>query len=91
MNAKGWRCFLELCLSAEDEKVLDELFGLLFTAEERSSLETRCLIIKALLDQKRTQREISEDLNVSIAKITRGSNELKRISPKLKHYLQDLL
>jgi TrpR family trp operon transcriptional repressor len=63
----------------------------LFTAEERSSLETRCLIIKALLDQKRTQREISEDLNVSIAKITRGSNELKRISPKLREYLQDTL
>ncbi len=91
MNAKGWRCFLELCLSAKDEKTLDEIYDLFLTAEERSSLETRCLIIKALLDQKRTQREIAKDLNVSIAKITRGSNELKRISPKLKQYLIDVL
>lgn len=91
MQAKGWLCFLELCLSAKDEKTLDEIFALFLTAEERSSIETRCLLIKALLEQKRTQREIAQDLNVSIAKITRGSNELKRISPKLKQYLIDEL
>jgi TrpR family trp operon transcriptional repressor len=91
MNSKGWRCFLELCLSAEDEKILNELFDLLLTAEERSALETRCLLIKDLLEQKKTQREIAESLQVSIAKITRGSNALKQISPKLKQYLLDLL
>lgn len=87
MNHKGWRCFLELCLGAKDEETLSELFDLLLTPEEKSSLETRCLIVEALLDQKKTQRQISEDLQVSIAKITRGSNELKRISPKLRQYL----
>lgn len=87
MNQKGWRCFLELCLGAEDEKMLSELFDLLLTPEEKSSLETRCLIVKALLDQQKTQRQIASELQVSIAKITRGSNELKRISPKLKQYL----
>ena len=91
MNAKGWRSFLELCLSAEDEKTLNELFDLFLSAEERSALETRCLLIKDLLEQKKTQREIAEDLNISIAKITRGSNALKQISPKLKQFLQDLL
>jgi TrpR family trp operon transcriptional repressor len=54
-------------------------------------LEMRCLIIKALLDQKNPQREIAENLKVSIAKITRGSNELKRISPQLKAYLEMIL
>lgn len=91
MNQKGWRSFLELCLAAKDEKILSELFDLLLTPEEKSSLETRCLIIKALLEQKKTQRQMSEYLNVSIAKITRGSNELKRISPKLKQFLQETL
>jgi len=87
MKKKGWQCFLDLCLTAKDEKILSDLLELLLTPEEKSSLETRCLIIQALLDQKKTQREIAKDLTVSIAKITRGSNELKRISPKLKTYL----
>lgn len=91
MNQKGWHYFLKLCLATRDEKILSELFDLFLTHEEKSSLETRCLIVKALLDQKKPQRQISEDFNVSIAKITRGSNELKRISPKLIQYLHDNL
>lgn len=91
MSQKGWRSFLKLCHAATDEKMLSELFTLMFTAEERASLETRCLIVKELLEQRKAQRQISEDLQVSIAKITRGSNELKRISPKLKQFLQKQL
>ena len=91
MNQKGWRLFLSLCTSSKDEKLLSELFDLLLTPEEKSSLETRCLIIKSLLEDKLPQRQLSDNLSVSIAKITRGSNELKRISPKLKQYLIDYL
>ncbi len=91
MNEKGWQCFLKLCLSTQDEKMLSELLTLFLTPEEKNSIETRCLIVKALLDHKKTQRQISEDLNVSIAKITRGSNELKRIPLKLKQFLQEKL
>ncbi len=89
MNHNGWRCFLKLCLAAKSEAELSELFDLLLTPEEKSSMETRCLIVQSLLAQDKTQRQLAEDLNVSIAKITRGSNELKRISPKLKKYLVD--
>ena len=88
MNKKGWQCFLDLCLAIEDKKLLSEFFDLCLTHEEIESLETRCLIIRALMEQKAPQREISKDLNVSIAKITRGSNELKRISPHLRKYLE---
>ncbi|OGT47495.1 MAG: Trp operon repressor [Gammaproteobacteria bacterium RIFCSPHIGHO2_12_FULL_41_15] len=88
MDQEGWRYFLALCLAAQDEKTLSELLDLLLTPEEKVSLEMRCLVIKALLEQKKPQRQISEDLKVSIAKITRGSNELKRISPRLKEYLR---
>ena len=91
MNKSGWRCFLQLCQSAKDDKLLSELFDLLLTHEERASIETRCLIVKALLDQKKPQRQISDELNVSIAKITRGSNEMKRMSPKLTHFLHQVL
>lgn len=87
MNQHGWQYFLELCMAAEDKAVLSELFGLLLTSEERSDMETRCLIVKGLLEQEKTQRQMSDELHVSIAKITRGSNELKRISPRLKQYL----
>ncbi len=48
----------------------------------------RYLIIKELLQKKKPQRQIAKDLNVSIAKITRGSNELKRMHPKLLQFLK---
>jgi len=88
---RGWQYFLDLCHSTQDDTLLSELFDLLFTLEEKSSLETRCLIIKSLLEHKNPQRQISKELNVSIAKITRGSNELKRISNRLKTYLETIL
>ena len=88
IHEKGWRYFLNLCQQCPDEKTLTELFELLLTHEEKNSVEMRCLIIKDLLEEKKTQRQMSEDLHVSIAKITRGSNELKRLSPRLKTFLK---
>ncbi|HEV2614633.1 MAG TPA: trp operon repressor [Gammaproteobacteria bacterium] len=91
MSQHDWRRFLNLCLEIKDEKLLSEFFELFLTHEERDSIETRVLIVRALLEQKKPQRQISEDYNVSIAKITRGSNELKSISPKLKKFLNEKL
>lgn len=89
MNQAGWRSFTKLCLAAKNEKMLSSLFDLLLTQEERESIAMRCLIIMELIKQKKTQREMAEDLHVSIAKITRGSNELKRVSPKLIEFLNE--
>lgn len=89
MKHKELADFVNLCRSTQDEKLLLELLDLLFTPEEKDSLKTRCLIIKALLKADKPQRQISEELNVSIAKITRGSNELKRISSRLKTHLEN--
>jgi TrpR family trp operon transcriptional repressor len=91
MPKTGWDYFLTLCLNAKDKQTLSELFDLFLTLEEKESLDTRFLIVKELLEQKRPQREISEVLNVSIAKITRGSTELKRTSEELKAYLKKYL
>lgn len=89
MNQSGWNIFTQLCLSSKNEKMLSSVLHLFLTQEEKESIATRCLIIKELIKQEKTQRDISEDLNVSIAKITRGSNELKRMPPKLIAFLKE--
>lgn len=91
MHNNGWQGFIKLCLSAKDEHLLSELLEVFLTHEERASIETRYLIVQALLDNQKSQRDISRDLKVSISKITRGSNELKRVPPLLKQYLLDNL
>ncbi len=83
----GWNDFLKLCLDSGDAQRLAALFELFFTPEEKQNLALRCLIVKELLKQQRTQREMAKELNVSIAKITRGSNELKRLDNKMRDYL----
>jgi TrpR family trp operon transcriptional repressor len=61
------------------------------TPKEKADLKTRILIIKELLKKEKTQRQIAKYLNLSIAKITRGSNELKRTNDKIVKYLQTIL
>ena len=84
----GWRDLLDLCGEAGAQMQLRALFDLLFTLEEKSDLAKRCLIIRELIKEEKGQREIAEDLNVSISKITRGSNALKIIDKKLKGLLE---
>lgn len=85
----GWRGFLALCLKQQDEKALEQLFDLFLTPEEKENLATRYSIVQELLKHELPQREIAKQLNVSIAKITRGSNELKRMDKKLLQTLKD--
>ncbi len=79
-DEEGWRMFLDLCLKAKTESRLDQLFNLLLTIEEKEHLASRMQIIRALLDEKLSQREISDKLRVSISQITRGSNALKIVN-----------
>lgn len=83
--------FLDLLLPMQDKQRLLQLIDLFLTPEEKNDIEMRFLIIKELIAEKKTQRQIAKDLNVSIAKITRGSNELKRINPSLLLYLKENL
>lgn len=87
-NLKGWQDFLTLCAQTESEAVFEQLFELFLTPEERSALGTRYLIVQELLSGEKPQRQIAEELGVSIAKITRGSNELKRTDSALLDYLK---
>lgn len=88
MDKDGWRKFLDLMVEMEDPKELDELTRLLFTPEERDAISKRIRIIEELMKEKKTQREMAADYNLSIAKITRGSNALKDVSLKMKRFLK---
>lgn len=84
----GWWRFLNLCLSVQSPDQLNDLFNIFLTFEERHVLANRYLIVKDLLAGKKTQREIAEELQVSTAQITRGSNQLKQIDDSIRELLE---
>ena len=86
-DEEGWQRFLSLCLECKTQKELESFFELLLTFDERSDIGGRMLIIKELLNGNKTQREMAKDLQVSIAKITRGSNSLKGTGEDLRGFL----
>ena len=88
LHHEGWQNFLTLCREAHSNDLLDELFSLLFTLDEKEQFALRVQLIKELIKENKTQREIAQDLDVSIAKITRGSNALKIIGAELRSYLK---
>ncbi len=88
-DEEGWKVFLDLCLETKKSSRLEELFSLFFTIEEKEHLSSRVQIIKALLSKKLSQREISDEMKVSISQITRGSNALKIISDDLLKFLEN--
>lgn len=90
-HQEGWPEFTELCQKMKSENNYTELFEILLTPQEKESIAMRCLIIRELLKKEKTQREIAKHLKVSIAKITRGSNELKRASLPFLKYLKSIL
>jgi TrpR family transcriptional regulator, trp operon repressor len=85
--AKKWRDFVRLCLKAQTEKQLIELLDLFLTDAEQEDIAMRYAIVKELLSGKKTQREIAHQLKISTAKITRGSNALRSIDPRLKDFI----
>jgi len=87
----GWNQFVKLCSSLHKPKNFSDLLDVFLTIEEKENIATRYLIVQALLRKEKPQREIAKDLNVSIAKITRGSNELKRVDKKVLHYLLEVM
>jgi len=88
MDEDGWQRFLNLLLKAKSPERLNALFRIFLTTNERSSIAKRCLIVQELLRGEKTQREMAVDLEVSIAKITRGSNELQEIEKELEQFLK---
>ena len=64
---------LKILLETNKDQTMSLLMRALFTKKELKELENRLKIFQLLLKGK-TQREISETLNVGIATVTRGAN-----------------
>lgn len=88
---KGFNDFIALTHASKNEKELALLFDFLMTPEEKENFATRVSLIKELLKKQKTQRDIAEHLNISIAKITRGSNALKQLDEKMLERLEKFL
>ncbi|OGT64760.1 MAG: Trp operon repressor [Gammaproteobacteria bacterium RIFCSPHIGHO2_12_FULL_45_9] len=78
----------QLLRAADGVGLLTELLYLLLTPEEQQDIADRVQIVQALMQGHNTQRTMASTLDVSIAKITRGSNALKHISPQLADFLK---
>jgi TrpR family trp operon transcriptional repressor len=83
-----WREFLNFCSRLKTEEQFNSFFELFLTINEREELLARFKIVKELLKGEKTQREIAGHHKVSIAKITRGSNQLKTIDESFKKFLR---
>ena len=70
---------------------LGVLMPLLLSTEELNAINGRLLIYRELLLGEMSQREIAKHHNISIATITRGSNNLKTMSANEKQLLHTLL
>jgi TrpR family trp operon transcriptional repressor len=61
----------------KDSALIEDFLHCLLTPAEIADIAGRWALVKAL-QQKKSQREISKDLGISLCKITRGSRELKK-------------
>ena len=73
--------------SVEDEKLIERFLKSLLTEKETFEVSSRWELVK-LLREGKSQRNISDELGISLCKITRGSKELKKRSSAFKRMLE---
>ena len=83
--------FNELLRNIMSKDDISLILPMLLSSEELNAINARTLVYKELLLAEKSQREIAKTHNISIATITRGSNNLKAMSDKEKQLLQTLL
>ncbi|WP_252179168.1 trp operon repressor [Endozoicomonas sp. 4G] len=88
MSEKSWSDVLDLIQSQSSRQSLDRVLEVLLTPEEQEAVASRLAIMRALLAGEASQREIASRLGVSIAKVTRCSNYLKRLDQQDKQILE---
>jgi TrpR family transcriptional regulator, trp operon repressor len=70
----------------KDEKIIEKFLISLLTKNELNEISSRWELVK-LLDHGMSQRKISNQLKLSLCKITRGSRELKKKASVFKHMI----
>ncbi|WP_237363590.1 trp operon repressor [Vibrio marisflavi] len=86
-----WDQFIDLLNRAIKNKDHELLLSTMLTPDEREALIARANILTELLKGEMSQRQMSQELGVGIATITRGSNELKAKSEQDRLRITDLL
>ncbi|MCL6268781.1 trp operon repressor [Sansalvadorimonas sp. 2012CJ34-2] len=90
MTSSGWQFFLDLIEQVGNSEERSRLLEILMTHDERSAMAGRVEIIASLLAGEESQREMAARLGVSIATITRGSNNLKNLNDEDRALLNRL-
>uniref|UniRef100_UPI002FD991AE Trp family transcriptional regulator n=1 Tax=Psychrobacter sp. TaxID=56811 RepID=UPI002FD991AE len=72
MSANPYQSLLNHLANCHDSSAIDELFTALLTDKEQQEIANRIRIFD-LLERGITQREISEQLGVGIATVSRGA------------------
>lgn len=90
-DPREWQDFANVIKQAVQEERLDTFCALFLTADERESLGLRLQIVRELLQNKASQREIQQILNTSAATITRGSNMLKVMPADFVNWINEQL
>ncbi|MBB64461.1 MAG: trp operon repressor [Waddliaceae bacterium] len=84
---KNWKALVELFSEVHDPDRMASLLEFFLTLNEKSFLIDRYRLVRELFQAKKSQREIAEELKISISKITAGSNAIKRCPDELKEFL----
>ncbi|OBW92424.1 Trp operon repressor [Gallibacterium genomosp. 3] len=90
-DLEQWQQVLDFLKNGFAEGKEQEMLMMLLTPDERDSLGLRLQIIKQLLEKKLSQREIQQNLNTSVATITRGSNLIKSIDSDFLQWVKTQL
>lgn len=78
----------ELLHRAKSKEQLEQLLELFLTMTEREAIGGRYLIVEGLLKGEKPQRQLAEELGLSISKITAGSNAIKRAPLGLRQFVE---
>lgn len=76
MSANPYQSLLNHLANCHDSSAIDELFTALLTDKEQQEIANRIRIFD-LLERGITQREISEQLGVGIATVSRGAKAMQ--------------
>lgn len=71
----------------DDQQLIEEFLGSILTPNEISEVAARWALVLQIYGGK-SQRKISEDLGLSLCKITRGSRELKKENSPFKKMIE---
>ncbi|MDN3504282.1 MAG: trp operon repressor [Rhabdochlamydiaceae bacterium] len=86
-----WRKFKSILTKINTEKEMEIFLDLFLTISETEDIARRLMILKAIFDDEMPQREMKDKLHVSIGKVSRGSNALKKLDYKTKKRVEALL